>query len=390
MTMSTSGYIILIILMSNGIIRYWNLISNKQIKKVLFVLIPIVLTAIIYGVLHSSVIVNKFEKSNYSLLIRKNDIFAGISLIFNRPILGYGYGTRKLSLAFSAAGIANISSGLIGESISFGIVVTIILLILVITNVKGNSRYILNASVIVYLISNMSEACLFFPIMLLKVAETEFKHPYFFQNALTDQQFFIGYSRLRNSETTGIIKWNSDPNYNNGIYIDIYVLDGYTESKEKLNRQIAERNIVQKLCKLYYYKPSNEPNIRDTLLCIGKRVLSKIVSYDFLVSAYDRILQRYSNSTNRVTMMTEDIKWLDLYWCDIDDLRYITRHKYEMIEVNIPQNYDEILRHMYGDYMIYPPIEKRGVWHEDWLLFDPEVSYKKYFENLKRRNDDEK
>lgn len=120
MTMSTSGYIILIILMSNGIIRYWNLISNKQIKKVLFVLIPIVLTAIIYGVLHSSVIVNKFEKSNYSLLIRKNDIFAGISLIFNRPILGYGYGTRKLSLAFSAAGIANISSGLIGESISFG------------------------------------------------------------------------------------------------------------------------------------------------------------------------------------------------------------------------------------------------------------------------------
>ncbi len=62
MTMSTSGYIILIILMSNGIIRYWNLISNKQIKKVLFVLIPIVLTAIIYGVLHSSVIVNKFKK----------------------------------------------------------------------------------------------------------------------------------------------------------------------------------------------------------------------------------------------------------------------------------------------------------------------------------------
>ena len=99
--------------MSNGIIRYWNLISNKQIKKVLFVLIPIVLTAIIYGVLHSSVIVNKFEKSNYSLLIRKNDIFAGISLIFNRPILGYGYGTRKLSLAFSAAGIANIFNFLI-------------------------------------------------------------------------------------------------------------------------------------------------------------------------------------------------------------------------------------------------------------------------------------
>lgn len=166
MTMSTSGYITLIILMSIGIIRYWNRISNKQIKKILFVLIPVVLSAIIYAVLHSSVIVDKFEKSNYSLLIRKNDIFAGISLIFSRPIFGYGYGTRKLSAAFSATGIANISSGLLGESISFGIVVTIILLVLVITNVKGNSKYISNVSIIIYLISNISEACLFFPIML--------------------------------------------------------------------------------------------------------------------------------------------------------------------------------------------------------------------------------
>ena len=166
MTMSTSGYIILIIIISIGIIRCWNHISNKQIKKVLFILIPIVLAIIIYAVLHSSVIVDKFEKNNYSLLIRKNDILAGISLIFNRPILGYGYGTRKLSDAFNTVGIANISSGLIGESISFGIVVTIILLVLMITNVKRNSKYISNASMIVYLISNMSEACLFFPIML--------------------------------------------------------------------------------------------------------------------------------------------------------------------------------------------------------------------------------
>lgn len=218
---------------------------------------------------------------------------------------------------------------------------------------------------------------------LLKVAEKEFQYPYFFQNSRTDRQFFIGYSRLRNSQTTGIIKWNSDPNYNNGIYIDIYVLDGYTESKIKLKRQLVERNIVQKLCKLYHYKSVQKNGLKEKSMSVGQKFLSKVISYECLLDLYDRILQRYSDDAERLTMLTDDIKWLDLYWCNKNDLRNIDRHKYEMIEVNIPKKYDEILNHMYGDYMIYPPVEKRGVWHEDWLIFDPEIPYKEYFGKLK-------
>lgn len=218
---------------------------------------------------------------------------------------------------------------------------------------------------------------------LLKVAEKEFQYPYFFQNSRTDRQFFIGYSRLRNSQTTGIIKWNSDPNYNNGIYIDIYVLDGYTESKIKLKRQLVERNIVQKLCKLYHYKSVQKNGLKEKSMSVGQKFLSKVISYECLLDLYDRILQRYSDDAERLTMLTDDIKWLDLYWCNKNDLRNIDRHKYEMIEVNIPKKYDEILNHMYGDYMIYPPVEKRGAWHEDWLIFDPEIPYKEYFGKLK-------
>ena len=80
----------------------------------------------------------------------------------------------------------------------------------------------------------------------------EFKHPYFLQFAQSDEKYFFGYARLRNSNTTGIIEWNRSPDYNNGIYIDIFVLDGYLEDEKKVKKQIKKREQALK------EEPSND------------------------------------------------------------------------------------------------------------------------------------
>ena len=41
---------------------------------------------------------------------------------------------------------------------------------------------------------------------------------------------------------------------------------------------------------------------------------------------------------------------------------------------------------MYGNYLEFPPAEKRGAWHEDIIIFDPDIPYKEYY---KRLNDKE-
>ena len=56
---------------------------------------------------------------------------------------------------------------------------------------------------------------------------------------------------------------------------------------------------------------------------------------------------------------------------------------FESLMIPVPKNYDAILTNMYGDYMEYPPIEKRGAWHEGILKFDPDVSY---IDLLNRKN----
>lgn len=63
-----------------------------------------------------------------------------------------------------------------------------------------------------------------------KIARKEITSPLFFQDALSDREFFIGYARIRDSRTTGWILDNSSPRYNNGIFIDLYPLDVIPEN----------------------------------------------------------------------------------------------------------------------------------------------------------------
>ena len=55
---------------------------------------------------------------------------------------------------------------------------------------------------------------------------------------------------------------------------------------------------------------------------------------------------------------------------------------FENIYVPVPVNYDNILKNMYGNYMEFPPLDKRGKWHENIIFFEPDLPYMEFM----RRN----
>ena len=110
-----------------------------------------------------------------------------------------------------------------------------------------------------------------------KIAEKEIMSPLFFQTALTDREFFMGYARVRDSRTTGLILENFSDHYNNGIYIDIYPFDVLPDSKVGEKIQFFA---IEKLTKLAinYYHTENAS--------IFARVLYKLLSYERIFSCY--------------------------------------------------------------------------------------------------------
>lgn len=213
---------------------------------------------------------------------------------------------------------------------------------------------------------------------LLSIASKEFSHPYFLQNAITDNQFFIGYSRLRNSDTTGIIKWNNSKDYNNGIYIDIVPMDGYIDNQKIIKKLFKHRARIERLIGIVICQPKGH-SVKQIIKRFLKRVLKTFVGYQRLVAKYDKVLKTYNNKTNKITILS-DSPIFSKYWCYKSDLLEETTIRFENIEVPIPKNYDAILKNLYGDYWILPPKEKRGEWHKGKIFFDPDTPYLKTME----------
>lgn len=217
---------------------------------------------------------------------------------------------------------------------------------------------------------------------LCNVAQDEFKHPYFFQNAKTDKKFFCGYSRLRNSLTTGLIKGMETAEYNNGIYIDVFVLDGYIEDDCKLRKQMHDKKVSERIVNAYsfqyYTKNPFKIAIKAIIFLLLRLTYCKKVPYNKHVERYNSILSRFTEKTDRLTLMTHDMDFIPKYWLrkkDLDDIIYVD---FENIKVPVPKDYDSVLRHTYGNYMEFPPVEQRGEWHEGIILFNPDIPYTEF------------
>jgi len=217
---------------------------------------------------------------------------------------------------------------------------------------------------------------------------SEFKEPYFLQTALSDRRYMLGYARLRHSNTTGLIVGNESPDYHNGIYIDVFVLDGYIASalKYKLQRKIMGK--LWKNARRYYEPTEGLKWTRKLVTYLTRRTLCRLVSYETMVGLYQKTLAMYSGGeTEFFTLLThsKEEQWINRCTkAEMDDLIEVP---FEYLEVPVPRNYDAILKRIYGDYMAFPPPEKRGNWHEGILIFDPDVPYKEYMQQYREKSE---
>lgn len=217
---------------------------------------------------------------------------------------------------------------------------------------------------------------------LCAVAPTEFQHPYFFQTALSDRRYFLSFARLRNSETTAIITGNNTSDYNNGIYIDVYVLEGYTDSLVKWAVQRLFQKLSVKCLTLYYQSRRRNNSLRELFLRLP-RPFVRMFKYESLYAVYLKILGMFTKSSARIGLRDEMSHQAERYWIYKNEIDDLTEVSFENLKVPAPSMFDDILRRIYGDYMKFPAEEDRGVWHEGMIVFDPDVSYIDYLSRNK-------
>lgn len=191
------------------------------------------------------------------------------------------------------------------------------------------------------------------------IAPQELKDPFFFQNYMTENGFGPGFSRIRNSETTGCTQYDysmASPDYNCGIFIDIFPLFGVERNKfralfQRYRIGFWRRGFIGYEIQRIFRNGGNESSVKFNKHVIVWRILSiifdhKSISQRFLKACssakkYDKIgLLSFSGLNQRFIW---DKAWFE----------ETTILPFEFTEIPCPKAFDPVLRTMYGDYNIF-------------------------------------
>lgn len=212
--------------------------------------------------------------------------------------------------------------------------------------------------------------------IFIKKAPNMLQKKFFIQTNKSDKEYTMAFAKLRNSETTFIESTTKHRNINHGIYMDIFPLDNYDTHKKIRN------NFDKFMFRIYDIYINKYYDLNCTFSKKYK-IIEKIINFIYRNKDLSYIVNKKEKISTRLKNKNTDF-YHCYYYFTTKNIIYNKEifgngiiKKFEGIDVNVPQKYDEYLKLMYGDYMKLPPKEKR-VAHHYCEIIDMNKSYIEY------------
>lgn len=209
---------------------------------------------------------------------------------------------------------------------------------------------------------------------LLAIAPEELSDPYLMQTPQTDTGYYKTIARLMNKNTTYASRAFLHSGMAHGCILDILPLDNC--NLDTIEQDMQNIRVSAKRCSEYLKR-------NDTDIMTPEQYESwKQNMTDEPLKEWENIQQiatKWKNiNTDYYCMMVFVLpggkynKPVPKKWFESQ----ITK-QFESVEVKVPNDYESLLVSTYGDYMQFPPVEKRGTWHGS-LILDPERPWTDY------------
>lgn len=187
-------------------------------------------------------------------------------------------------------------------------------------------------------------------------------------------EVYEGFARLRDNNSTAIIRKDSKRNCNHGIFIDIFPLDNLVEDDKKRKAQFRK---IKLLSALIFYRVNQDNELGHPLIKSMINIIRNEKFWNWLVNRLKYECTKYNEiRCEKVGILSCDPFDEKCYWY-IEDIDKTVDMPFEDILVKVPVGYDRCLRIGYDNYMEFPPVEERGKWHEN-IYFDPFTPFGKY------------
>ena len=180
---------------------------------------------------------------------------------------------------------------------------------------------------------------------------------YDFLTSKTKDYFFL-FSKIMLKDTVFEEWWVNQVDFNLGIYIDIFVLDNVPDNKLKRFIHVKRCRILDKLPAISVVKFKDYPFIVQLLTNTTNKVFKLLnIKRESLIAKTQKLLTKYNNQNCKYVCDISALNHPQIY--KIADFKPCKKIKFENLEVSCPNNVDNILTQIYGDYMELPPESER-------------------------------
>ncbi len=216
----------------------------------------------------------------------------------------------------------------------------------------------------------------------LVALQNEFNAPYFLQTVRSDRRYSYSFAKLRHSGTCFKETAFAVTNMNHGIWIDIFPLEGM--SRKPGATQVKSMKPYWMWFRWYFSYLANwlhKPRLDRRFFIDILTNLVALVFFPFGIANWnarsiDRSAQRipYEEASLVGPYLTMYFNREALPPAVFGEGSIV---KFEGLDVKVPADYDRYLRHIFGNYMKWPPKEKQ-VGHHYHTCVSVTKSYKEF------------
>ena len=188
----------------------------------------------------------------------------------------------------------------------------------------------------------------------------EFVEPYYLQIPCRDKGYFYSYSKLRNSNTSCRSINFGHRGFNQGIFIDIFILDEWENTPDGEKTFLHLLNLYKKQSS--WMRSKEEINDFDNPYDVSNEIDMLQCKYRGHNTAYWALASMTLYGYSKSVFYADDFKESVLL-------------PFEQFYFPVPCGYERILETMYGNWRKFPLPEERGR-HHTGGLFDADIPYK--------------
>ena len=197
----------------------------------------------------------------------------------------------------------------------------------------------------------------------ISIASSKLNSKYFLQTCFSDPESIIQFAKIRKNGTVYENAVDNSPTTHTGIWIDIFPLDN-----------IPDNNLlfwIQRMKIKFFYAITTSSVKARVTLCQSKlkKILRlifyyylKIVSKESIDRKLDSLFKKYDFcSTKNMSHLTNGTeKWISYgFMRTIENYDDVIELEFCGYKFPCPRNYDEVLKSIYGNYMVLPPKDQQ-------------------------------